>query len=99
MQSFIRIIKQAWFTIKTLSCAIAYPVVSLIKTTLAGEPVSMGQLLFAFWRLFVWLMFITLATTAIGVPQIIAMLFLIDLGIVGVQIVSNAVTFYQEQLP
>ncbi len=90
------IIKSVFFAVKVASIAIAAPVIDLVVSTAQGKPLSLGQLVFAFWRLFVWLFFVLCATTSIGIPPIIAMLFLVDLAIVGVQIVSVSVSLLKE---
>lgn len=90
-------IKNVFFAAKVIVTAIAAPVVSLVVSTLRAQPIGLGQLVFAFWRLFVWSFFVICATTSVGVPPTIALLFLIDLAIVGVQIVTVAVNNLKEQ--
>lgn len=91
MSKLINFIKQLYFAVKIISSTIAAPVISVVRETLAGRPVGIGLLTFAIWRLFVWVFFVLCAFASVGVPATMAFLFLIDLAIVGVQIVSQAV--------
>lgn len=96
MRKLFGLIKQLFFAAKVIIGAVVAPVVSLVATTLEAKPISLGQLAFAFWRALVWLFFVMCATTSVGVPPLIAMLFLTDLAIVGVQIVGGVVLQLKE---
>jgi hypothetical protein len=96
MRKLFGFIKHLFFAAKVIVGAVVAPVVSLVATTLQAKPISLGQLTFAFWRLLVWLFFVLCATTSVGVPPLIALLFLADLAIVGVQIVGGVVLQLKE---
>jgi hypothetical protein len=98
MGKFVSFIKSLFFAVKVIATAIAAPVTQLVRTTWEKRPISVGQLLFAIWRLFVWAFFVLCVTASVGVPAVIAYLFLVDLAIVGVQIVSVAAINVKEKL-
>jgi hypothetical protein len=96
MRKVLSFIKSLIFSIKIIATAVVAPVVGLIHATLQAQPISTGHLVFAFWRLLVWSFFLLCAIASIGVPPLIALLFLIDLGVVGLQIVHNTVLQLKE---
>jgi hypothetical protein len=97
MRTFFRFIKGLFFAAKVIATAVASPVTQLLKSTWQNKPLSVFQLVFAIWRLFVWAFFVLCVTASVGVPAVIAYLFLIDLAIVGVQIVGVAALNVKEK--
>lgn len=91
MRKAIAALRKLLFAVKIMVQAVVAPIAQVVKKTLKGEPITVGILAFATWRLVVWLAFLLCATGSIGVPAVIAYLFLVDLTIVGVQTVFFAV--------
>lgn len=87
MKKTLAFLRRLLFAITVLAKAVMAPVATVVKQTLYGDSISIGQLGFALWRLIVWLSFLMCAMGSIGVPAMIAYLFLCDLLIVGIQTV------------
>jgi len=97
MRKFFAFVKGLFLAAKVIVSAIVSPVAKLLKSSLQNKPLNVFQLVFAIWRLFVWTIFVLCVTASIGVPAIIAYLFLIDVGIVCVQIVGiTAITMKEK---
>lgn len=97
MRKLLGFIQHLFFAAKVIVKAVTAPVISLIASSMTGQPIRFPVLLFALWRLFVWLFFLLCVIASIGVPAVIAYLFLIDLGLVGLQIVNYAAKGLQEK--
>jgi hypothetical protein len=97
MRKLLAFVKGFFFTAKVIVSAIVAPVAQLLKSTLQNKPLSVFQLVFAIWRLFVWTIFVLCVTASVGVPAIIAYLFLIDVMVVCVQIVAITVFNMKEK--
>lgn len=69
----------------------AAPLVAVVSASIKGEAISLGMLGMAFWRLIVWMAFLMCLTGNIGVPVVIAYLFLLDLGFICIQSVFSTV--------
>lgn len=91
MKKFVVVIRKTLFALKVTAQALIAPIVLLVKKSARGEPITIGELGFAAWRLLVWMTFLICATGSIGVPAIIAYLLLADLLILGIQTVFFAI--------
>lgn len=91
MKKAIALIRKLFLAATIMVRALTAPLTNVVKKTMQGEPITVGQLGFATWRLLVWVSFLLCATGSIGVPATIAYMFLADLILVGVQTVFYAV--------
>lgn len=94
----IAAIRKFFFAIKVMVCALTDPIVKVAKKVHKGEPVSVGLLGFATWRAVIWLSFLLCVSGSLGVPAIVAYLFLADLFIVGIQTVYFAIAPTERKL-
>lgn len=83
-------IQQFFAAIKVMVKALIAPIVQLTKQVNSREPVKPSLLAFAGWRVLVWLTFTLCITGSLGIPPLVAYLFMVDLVIVGVQTVQLA---------
>lgn len=91
MSKLFAAIRKFFFAVKVMVCTIAKPVVVVVVKVAKGKPITTGELGFAFWRVVVWLAFLMCVVGSVGVPSLIAYLFLMDLLIVGFQTVFNSI--------
>jgi hypothetical protein len=91
MKKLFAAIRKFFFAIKVIARAVTSPIIAVASKAAKGEPITIGQLGFATWRLVVWLAFVLCVTGSMGVPAVIAYLFLMDLTLVGFQTVFFAI--------
>lgn len=87
MEKMFAIIRRFGRAMASIVRAIAAPIVKVVRKTMNGEVVTLGELGFAVWRLLIWTSFLLCMTGAVGVPSMIAMLFLLDMLILAIQLV------------
>lgn len=91
MRKLFAVIRKFFFAVKVMVKATVAPVVLVVKKSVKGESISIGQLSFAAWRGMVVLSFLLCTIGGVGVPAIIAYLFLADLMLIGFQTVFYAI--------